>query len=101
MELSDILRSLLALIFVIGLILGCAALARMRGWIQPAGRTTGERRLGLVETLVLDPRHRLMLVRIDNGEALVLLGPGGAQMTPAPPSDKAADHPTDDFREMP
>ena len=35
-----------------------------------------ERRLTLVETLVIDPTRRLVLVRLDNEERLILLGEG-------------------------
>ena len=36
----------------------------------------GERRLKVVETLVLDPTRRLVLVKVDDQERLVLLGEG-------------------------
>ena len=35
-----------------------------------------ERRLAVIETLMLDAKTRLVLVRIDAGERLVLIGPG-------------------------
>lgn len=35
-----------------------------------------ERRLAIVETLMLDPKTRLILVRVDGEERLVLIGPG-------------------------
>lgn len=34
------------------------------------------RRLAVVETLALDARNRLVLVRVDDEERLVLIGPG-------------------------
>jgi flagellar protein FliO/FliZ len=36
----------------------------------------GDRRLKVVETLVLDPARRLVLVQIDDEERLILLGEG-------------------------
>ena len=36
----------------------------------------GERRMKVVETLVLDPARRLVLVQIDEEERLILLGEG-------------------------
>jgi flagellar protein FliO/FliZ len=39
-------------------------------------RTSGPRRLGVIESLVLDPQHRLVLVRFDQEERLLLLGEG-------------------------
>ena len=38
--------------------------------------TRASRRLAVVETLMLDPRSRLVLVRVDDEERLVLIGPG-------------------------
>jgi len=35
-----------------------------------------ERRLAIVETLMLDAKTRLVLVRVDAAERLVLIGPG-------------------------
>lgn len=35
-----------------------------------------ERRLAIVETLMLDAKTRLVLVRVDSAERLVLIGPG-------------------------
>ncbi len=92
MDTGDIVRSLLALIFVIGLMLGCAALARRMGWLQPFTGPVGERnRLAVEDTLMLDPRHRLVLVRADASRLLVLLGPSGAQILPhdTPSTDHA------------
>lgn len=73
MELSDYFRFLLALILVIGLILGLALLVRRFGG---GGLTTRRRsrRLGVVEATVVDPRRRLVLVRRDGVEHLLLVG---------------------------
>jgi len=67
------LRFVLALVFVLALIGLAAWLVRrfgVGGVVVPRGR----RRLGLVEVLPLDARRRLVLVRCDDTEHLVLLG---------------------------
>ena len=77
----DYVRFLLALIFVIGLIGLLALLARRLGFgavrLSPAFRSKGRddrRRLAVVEVANVDARRRLVLVRRDNTEHLVLLG---------------------------
>ena len=45
----------------------------------------GERRMQVVETLVLDPARRLVLVRIDAEERLILLGEGRELIEPRQP----------------
>ncbi|MFZ5669251.1 MAG: flagellar biosynthetic protein FliO [Pseudomonadota bacterium] len=78
MDPGELFRAVFALLLTLGLIglgavamrrLGPDALARLQ-----AGRR--ERRLTLVETLVLDPARRLVLVRLDDEERLILLGEG-------------------------
>jgi flagellar protein FliO/FliZ len=76
MEMMSLLRAVLALILVLGLI-GAAAWAVRR--FGPGGlfgaRPTKARRLGVIETLALDARHRLVLVKRDDRQHLLLLGP--------------------------
>ncbi len=67
------LRFLFALVFVLALIALATWLVRrfgVGGMVTPRGR----RRLGVVEVLPLDARRRLVLVRCDDREHLVLLG---------------------------
>ncbi len=80
MLISDIARMIAGLAVTLGLIGLCVValrrfgpdtLKRLQG--LKAGR---ERRLAVVETLVLDPARRLVLVRIDAEERLILLGEG-------------------------
>ena len=78
MQPSDFLRALFALVLTLGLIgLAAAGLRRFGpdalARFAPARR---ERRLALVETLVLDPARRLVLVSLDGEERLLLLGEG-------------------------
>ena len=45
----------------------------------------GERRMVVVETLMLDPARRLVLVRIDDEERLLILGEGRELVEPRGP----------------
>jgi flagellar protein FliO/FliZ len=76
MEMMSLLRAVLALMLVLGLI-GAAAWAVRRfgrGGLFGARPATA-RRLGVIETLALDARHRLVLVKRDDRQHLLLLGP--------------------------
>lgn len=74
---SEILRMVLGLAAVIGMI-GLAALAaRKAGLSSLAGAAGQKRRLSIPETLPLDARRRLALIRCDETEYLVILGPSG------------------------
>lgn len=79
MNAFDIMKAVLALIFVLGLIGLCVLAARRfgLGGLRAAPRFGQDRRLGVVETLALDPRRRLVLMRRDGVEHLVILGPAG------------------------
>jgi flagellar protein FliO/FliZ len=75
MELDVYLRFAAALIFVLALILGVGWLARRAGLGTRMPRATGRpRRLAIVEVLPLDAKRRLVLVRRDDAEHLLLLG---------------------------
>lgn len=71
---SEYLRFVLALILVLGLILLLAWALRRFGFGGMA-RHGGKRRLQILESLAIDPRHRLVLVRRDDTEHLLMLGP--------------------------
>jgi flagellar protein FliO/FliZ len=78
MDFADFLRAAFALAVTLGLVgLGAVALRRFGpdalARFTPARR---ERRLAVVETLVLDPSRRLVLVACDGEERLLLLGEG-------------------------
>ncbi len=77
MDVTDYLRFGLALVFVLGLIGLLATFARRAGFGFPikAMKPGGERRISIVEVTPLDGRRRLVLVRRDNVEHLLLLGP--------------------------
>ncbi len=77
MEFSSYFRFLLALVFVIGLIGVAAAIARRMGLGFPAAalKKSANRRLSVVEAAPLDGRRRMVLIRRDDTEHLILLGP--------------------------
>jgi flagellar protein FliO/FliZ len=68
-------RFVLALAFVVLLIGVCAWLARRFGLGGRFVVAGAKRRLGIVEVLPLGGKHRLVLLRRDEAEHLVLLGP--------------------------
>ena len=74
---TDLVRGLLALIFVLALIGVATAVARRFGFghARAGSKATG-RRLAVAEALSLDSRRRLVLLRRDDTEYLVLLSPG-------------------------
>jgi flagellar protein FliO/FliZ len=90
MALLDFLRAVLALSVTLGLI-GLAAWALRRYApdliARLQGTTARERRLQIVEQLVLDPSRRLVLVRVGAEERLILLGEG-RELNPPKPSDR-------------
>jgi len=74
-EVLDWARALFALIATLALIAGAAYAARRLGMLQPGA--AGQKRMRITETLMLDPRRRLVIVRVDEREHVLLLGPGG------------------------
>ncbi|MFC0634926.1 flagellar biosynthetic protein FliO [Brevundimonas balnearis] len=90
MQLLDFVRAIFGLAFTLGLI-GVAAWAGRRYAPQLMARLQaqrGERRMQVVETLVLDPARRLVLVRIDAEERLILLGDGRELIEPRGAADE-------------
>jgi flagellar protein FliO/FliZ len=76
-DLESYLRYVLALVAVLGLIWLIAWVVRRFGLV-PGGAFVGgkSRRLGLVEAMPLDGKRRLILVRRDDREHLLLLSAG-------------------------
>lgn len=72
---SDYLYVIMSLFFVIGLIGMLATLAKRLGFgfSAPALKKT-QRRLSMVEAMSLDAKRRLLLVKCDGVEHLILLG---------------------------
>jgi flagellar protein FliO/FliZ len=79
MDLIDIGRYFAALLMVLALI-GFAGLAVRRFGMPGVVKPSGMRRLAVVETMMVGPRQRLMLIRRDGVEHLVLSGPDGASV---------------------
>jgi flagellar protein FliO/FliZ len=82
----EVIRAIAALGVTLGLI-GLAAWAVRRygpATLLRMQTPAVERRLKVVETLVLDPSRRLVLVRIDQEEKLLLLGEGRLLGAPLP-----------------
>lgn len=65
-----------ALVFVLVLMGGLALLMKKFGQGHPL-TDPRKRRLKIIEVLPLDPRRRALLLRRDNREHLVILGPNG------------------------
>ena len=84
MDFLDLLRAMFALAITLGII-GLAAWGARRYAPQLLARLSaerGERRMKVVETLMLDPARRLVLVRIDDEERLLILGEGRELIEP-------------------
>jgi flagellar protein FliO/FliZ len=88
MEATTYLRFFFALLLVLGLIMGLAWILRRIGY-GAGGGLARHRRLRMVESALVDGRHRVVLVRRDDVEHLVLVGPNTSQVIergiPAPP----------------
>ena len=83
---ADIARMIAALAIVLGLI-GLLVVGLRRFGPETLRRlqvARADRRLSVIETLVLDPSRRLVLVRVDNEERLILLGEGSLLSAPGP-----------------
>jgi flagellar protein FliO/FliZ len=78
MNLADFARAAFALALTLGLMGLCAAALRRFGpdALARFAAPKKERRLAVVESLVLDPTRRLVLVTLDGREKLILLGEG-------------------------
>jgi flagellar protein FliO/FliZ len=75
-EFSTYFRFLVALVFVLALIGLLAWAARRFGFLRGTIRAKGgHRRVEVVEIAPVDSKRRLLLVRRDQTEHLVLLGP--------------------------
>jgi len=78
MDFADFLRAVFALALTLGLMGLCAVGLRRFGpdALTRFASAKKTRRLTVVETLVLDPSRRLVLVSCDGRERLLLLGEG-------------------------
>ncbi len=78
METNEILRFLMAIIFVISLMGGLWLILKKLGMNGGFSLQQGKkRRLKIVEILPLDVKHKAVLLRRDDKDHLVILGPNG------------------------
>lgn len=77
---TDYLRFVAALLVVVALIAVIAWGLRRFGLAAGSGGSRQGRRLGVVESLAIDNRTRLVLVRRDDAEHLLVLGVNGASV---------------------
>jgi flagellar protein FliO/FliZ len=75
LDLLDIARTVFALIATLALIVGAAYGARRLGMLQAGG--AAPKRMRVTETLMIDTRRRMVIVRVDEREHVLLLGPTG------------------------
>jgi flagellar protein FliO/FliZ len=73
----DILRYVAALALVLALI-GAAGLVARKWGVPGVTRAVADKRLAIVETLMIGPRQKLFIIRRDNVEHLVFASPDGA-----------------------
>jgi flagellar protein FliO/FliZ len=77
MDFAEFLRAIFALLFTLGLIgLAAVGLRRFGPGAFERLKIKKDRRMSVVETLMLDPARRLVIVSIDGKERLLLLGEG-------------------------
>ncbi len=74
MEALEYLRFLLALAFIVGLIVIIAWAAKRYG-LAPRISGNSNGRLGVVAVQTVDTRRKLILIRRDDREHLILIGP--------------------------
>lgn len=81
--LADILKLLASLAFVVGLMGGLALLMKKLGLAQGIAPSGPAKRLKLIESVTLDPRRRAVILRCDDKDHLVILGPSGETVVSA------------------
>jgi flagellar protein FliO/FliZ len=77
MGLDTYLRFLIALVFVVAMIGALAWVVRRFGWGSRFVAPAGKKRLSVLEVLPIDGKRRLVLLRRDAAEHLILLGLDG------------------------
>jgi flagellar protein FliO/FliZ len=105
----DYMKFLMALVFVLGLIWGLTLAAKHFGLGNRGPVKRGAaKRLSIIETMALDAKRRMVIVRMDDTEHLLLLGQtseqivgGGenAAQAPAQPQAQPILHAIDTRRE--
>lgn len=80
----DLLRAGFALVFVLGLIALITWVARRLHVGGVLGGSGGVQRVRVVEATIIDSRHKVVLIRRDDVEHLLLLGPSSLILETAP-----------------
>jgi len=75
MDTGNYFQSVLSLLFVLGLIGGLALLAKHFGLAQAVPRLGKSKRISVVEGVNVDAKHKVVLIRRDNVEHLLMIGP--------------------------
>ncbi len=94
MDFVETIRAIAALGITLGLI-GLAAYGARRwgpDWLTRIAPSRTDKRLAMIESLPLDASRRLVLVRLDGVEKLILLGDGRI-LEPSPPAPKPKPQP--------
>jgi flagellar protein FliO/FliZ len=97
MDAAVYLRFFLVLVLVLGLIVGLAWLLKRFGFGEGTHRGLARRRrLATIESTALDSRHKAVLMRRDDVEHLVLIGPNTSQIIEAgiPATGEMPDRPS-------
>ena len=92
MDMLEIARYFAALLLVLALI-GGAGLAARKWGVPGVTKAVSDKRLAVVETLMIGPRQKLLIVRRDQVEHVIFTGPEGVCLVEngiAPPAQKAA-----------
>ncbi|MCF8496683.1 MAG: flagellar biosynthetic protein FliO [Alphaproteobacteria bacterium] len=92
----DILKLIAALAFVVALMGGLALVLKKLGLNGASAPTGKKRRLAVVESLALDSRRRLVLLRRDKKEHLVILSVNGDTVIETGIEDALPEQPADD-----
>lgn len=95
MDMTLAMKAVAAFLFVMGLMYVFSLFIKKLGLAGPAIPASARRRLKVVEYLPLDARRRLVLVRRDQKEYLLVLGPSGETLVegniPAAADDNVVD----------
>lgn len=101
MDMLDFARYFAGLVLVLGLLAGFAYLLRrgmMQGLFPGMPGSQSHRRMSVKESLLLDPRRRVLIIKVDDTEHIVLLGASGEQILDTKPAlpDFVPDMPQDE-----
>ena len=80
---EEIARIVISLVAVLGMIGGGALIAKRMGFAAPGGALGGKKRLSVVETMALDARRRVAIIKCDDTEHLIMLGASGETLVAA------------------